>query len=223
LYVEEIDGVMPANQARSREAQARLLKAGEQVFARKGYDDAHVSDIAQAANCSIGSFYRRFRDKEALFRTLHIQFARKIEQNMERFLAMPQWAQAPGDEVIRTLVKNTARVIERHPGFFRALFQRTLAGAGPIYVPALRAADEQSGRRLAAFLRARGEGLAEGLDEACIFGLRAVEAVLIHRRLRAEISGEVVGSAYAIESLTTMLTESLGVRRGSPPPAAAAG
>jgi len=211
--IEEIDGVIPANQARSREAQARLLKAGEQVFASKGYDEAHVGDIAAAAQCSIGSFYRRFRDKEALFRALHIQFAERIKNNMERFLAMPQWAEAPTHEVLTTLVKNTARVIERHPGFFRALFQRTLAGAGYAYIPALRDADDTSGRRLAAFLRGRGEGLSEGLDEACIFGLRTIEAALIHRGMRAEVTGERAGTPFVIESLTTMLSSYLGVRK----------
>lgn len=211
--IEEIDGVIPANQTRSRAAQARLLKAGEQVFARKGYDDAHVGDIAAAAKCSIGSFYRRFRDKEALFRALHIQFAKRIENNMERFLAMPKWASEPTYDVLRTLVTNTARVIERHPGFFRALFQRTLAGAALDYIPALRAADDRSGRKLAAFLRDRGEGRTDDLEEACIFGLRTMEAALIHRGLRAEATGEPAGTPFVIESLTEMLAAYLGVRK----------
>lgn len=212
LVFDEIDGVIPANQTRSREAQARLLKAGEQVFARKGYDDAHVNDIAAAAKCSIGSFYRRFRDKEALFRALHIQFAQRIEQNMDRFLGMPRWAETSTYEVLRTLVENTARVIERHPGFFRALFQRTLAGAGQTYIPALRAADDTSGRRLAAFRRERGEGLSDGLEEACIFGLRTVEAALIHRGLRSEATGDKVCTPFVIDSLTRMLAGYLGIK-----------
>lgn len=200
-----IEGVLPATQARSREAQARLLRAGEAVFARKGYDQAHVNDIVAAAHCSVGSFYRRFRDKEALFRALHIEFAERIDRNMERFLAMPEWADAPTPEVLRTLVENTARVIDRHPGFFRALFQRTLAGAGEVYVPRLRAADERSGQRLAAFLRARGEGARPDLDAACVFGLRTIEAALVHRRLRAESLGEPVATPFVIDCLTAML------------------
>jgi len=210
--LEGIDGVIPANQVRSRAAQARLLKAGEQVFAVKGYDDAHVGDIAAAANCSIGSFYRRFRDKEALFRALHIQFAHRIEQNMERFLAMPRWANAPTYDILRTLVTNTARVIERHPGFFRALFQRTLAGTGSVYIPTLRAADDSAGRQLAGFLAQRGEGRQADLEAACIFGLRTVEAALIHRGLRAEITGEPAGTPFVIDGLTEMLAGYLGVR-----------
>jgi AcrR family transcriptional regulator len=208
--IEGIDGIIPANQARSREAQARLMKAGEEVFAQKGYDEAHVSDIAAAANCSIGSFYRRFRDKEALFRALHGQFTQRTRDNFDRFFAMPQWERVATAEVIRTLVENTARVIQRHPGFFRALFQRTLAGARETYSPPLMAADAYSGRKLADFLRARGEGLAAGLDEACILGLRTVEAALIHRALHSANPAEDA-PVFATDSLSRMLTLFLGV------------
>lgn len=207
---------MPANQARSREAQARLMKAGEGVFAKKGYDEAHVGDIAAAAQCSIGSFYRRFRDKEALFRALHLQFAYRIERNMERFLSRPERAEQPVYEVLEVLVRNTAQVIERHPGFFRALFQRMLAGAGHIYVPALWAADTASGHRLAAFLRSRREvavePLAVPLEEACALGLRSIEAILVQRVLRREmVSQEPFASPFVIERLTRMLAACIAV------------
>lgn len=208
--IEDIDGVIPANQARSREAQARLIKAGEQVFAKKGYDEAHVSDIAAAAGCSIGSFYRRFRDKEALFRALHLQFAARTRENFDRFFAMPQWREAPMGEVIQVLVQNTARRIERHPGFFRALFQRTLAGAGELYRPALLAADEYAGRKLAEFLRTRPAHAAVA-DEACIMGLRTVQAALVHRVLH-EQSASYRTPPYALESLARMLSLFLGVQ-----------
>jgi AcrR family transcriptional regulator len=210
LRIDDIDGVIPANQARSREAQARLIKAGEQVFAKQGYDEAHVTDIAAAAGCSIGSFYRRFRDKEALFRALSLQFAARTRENYDRFFAMPQWRQAPGAEVIHVLVQNTARRIERHPGFFRALFQRVLAGAGQGYRPTLLAADEYSGRKLAEFLRGRGEGTADDLDEACILGLRTIQAALIHRILH-EASPSYRIPTFAVDSMARMLALFVGV------------
>ena len=207
----ELDGVFPANQARSREAQARLLAAGERVFAEKGYDEAHVSDIAAAANCSVGSFYRRFRDKEALFRALHMQFILRIGRNMARFLAMPEWCDKPTYEILRTLIGDSARVIERHHGFSRALCQRTLAGAGSSYILALRVADNESGRLLAAFLRERGEGVGEDLDETCILALRTVDAVLINRVLRRQITGDTVAPPLVVDMLTRMLAAGVGV------------
>lgn len=211
--IEGVEGVAPASQARTREAQARLLKAGEEVFARKGYDEAHVTDIAAAADCSIGTFYRRFHDKEALFRALHLQFAERMSDNIDRFFAQPAWRTAPTPEVLRTLVQNTARVIERHPGFFRALFQRTVAGAGSPYYPALLKADVHKGTMLAQFLLGRGEGAGDpkGFTDDCIFGLRTVEATLIVRSLRPETAADV-SSPQSVTLLTRMLAGCIGIQ-----------
>lgn len=210
LDLNKIDGVIPANQARSRAAQARLMAAGEQVFARLGYDAARVSDIAEQAQCSIGSFYRRFRDKEALFHALHTQFALRGVENIGVFFDKPEWRTAPVTKVLSTLMLNTARQIERNPGFFRALFQRSLEGKGETYFPALAAADVEGGRRLAAFLRARGAGRADDLEATCTFALQSVEAILLHRLLHVGYRGPITDPGL-IEQLTKLLTSYLNL------------
>lgn len=213
MNLNDIDGVIPANQARSRDARARLMLAGEAVFAEVGYDAAHVSDIAAAAQCSIGSFYRRFRDKEALFHALQIQFVMKGQENIDRFFAMPRWRDAPPSVLLQTLVANTARAIERHPGFFRALFQRSLAGAGAIYFPSLRMADANAGRRLAEFLRARGTSHDKELEGSCTFALQSMEAMLLHRMLHGAAPGSIT-EPRLIEQLTKQMMNYLGIPPG---------
>jgi len=205
--VDEIDGVLPVNQARSRHARDRLLHAGERVFARLGYDAAHVSDIAQAAGCSVGSFYRRFRDKEAFFKALHQRFTVRNIENAARFFAMPQWQDEPTAVMVRTLIENTANIMKRNHGFFRALFQRTLAGAANDFWPRMRAGTQRQGELLAEFLRARGEGTHENLTEACIFALRSVDGVLVHRLLNEPASDD----AFALDSLSRMALAFLGI------------
>src|ERR1700753_3754637 len=116
--VEDLDGVLPVNQARSRNARDRLLTAGEKVFAKLGYDAAHVSDIAQAADCSVGSFYRRFRDKEAFFKALHHRFTERNLDHGARFFELPRWRGVPTGTMVRTLVANTAHIMKRNHGFF---------------------------------------------------------------------------------------------------------
>jgi AcrR family transcriptional regulator len=217
VNLDEIEGVHPAFQARSRDARARLLKAGEQVFAKMGYDAAHVSDIAAAAQCSIGSFYGRFRDKEALFHALQTQFALRGVENVEKFFAMPQWQEAEIPVVLRTLVHNTARAIQRHPGFFRALFQRSLAGAGHIYFPAMRVADENAGRLLARFLSERGIVLGPDMENTCTFALQAVEAVLIHRMLHG-LRAASITDPELVDHLSRMLISFLGLADLVPKP-----
>lgn len=205
--LKEVDGVIPVAQARSREAQTRLLKAGEKVFAQKGYDDAHVIDIAAAAKCSVGSFYRRFRDKEALFNALHQQFAERGRQNIDRFFSDPKWEKVRAQVVIHQLVENTVRVIEKSPGFFRALFQRSLSSADFRYLASLRASDRYAAQRLTALLNSRGLKR-KGLEEACYVGLRTVEAAIMHRVLY-----DPDGMTPAVsDALAEMLVAYLGVR-----------
>jgi AcrR family transcriptional regulator len=207
--VDHIDGVLPVNQARSRNARDRLLQAGDRVFARLGYDAAHVGDIAQAAGCSVGSFYRRFRDKEAFFKALHHNFTERNLENAAKFFAMPEWQEQPTSVMVRTLLRNTAHIMKRNHGVFRALFQRSLAGAGADYWPRMRAGTQRQGELLAAFLEARGEGREhENLTETCIFALRSVDGALVHRLLN---DGPYVDEAFVLDSLSRMALAFLGI------------
>lgn len=207
-WVEHIDGVLPVNQARSRDARDRLLQAGDRVFAKLGYDAAHVSDIATAAGCSVGSFYRRFRDKEAFFNALHHRFTERNLENSARFFALPEWQQLPTSVMVRSLVEATAHIMKRNQGFFRALFQRSLAGAGADYWPRMRAGTQKQGELLAEFLNARGQGTHENLPQACVFALRAVDGALVHRMLN---DGPYAEEDIVIDALTRMALAYLGV------------
>ena len=208
--LDEIDGVLPANQARSRNARDRLLQAGERVFARLGYDAAHVSDIAQAAECSVGSFYRRFRDKEAFFKALHQRFTERNLDNAAKFFTQEQWQEQPTAAMLRTLISNTALIMKRNHGFFRALFQRSLAGAGADYWPRMRAGTQRQGELLAAFMTARGEGQGRAdLTLDCIFILRSVDGALVHRIVA---DGPIyMDDETAIDSLSRMAVAFLGL------------
>lgn len=77
-----------ARQPRSRETLARIVTAGESLFAERGYDGASVGDIAKKAKCSVGAFYARFPDKESLFHHIHqrhcgilVETARRAEDD----------------------------------------------------------------------------------------------------------------------------------------------
>ncbi len=205
---DQIEGVLPANQARSRNARDRLLAAGERVFARLGYDAAHVNDIAQAADCSVGSFYRRFRDKEAFFKALHHRFTERNLENAARFFFMPEWRAEPTSAMLRTLIANTAAIMRRNHGFFRALFQRSLAGAGADYWPRMRAGTQRQGELLAEFLASRDEGRREHLVRDCVFVLRAVDGALVHRLLN---DAPPIDEDLLIDSLSCMALAFLGI------------
>ena len=57
-------------QLRTRETQARLLDAAEEVFVRDGYEAAQLDEIAARAERSKGAVYTHFESKEDLFLAL---------------------------------------------------------------------------------------------------------------------------------------------------------
>jgi AcrR family transcriptional regulator len=118
----------PAYQQRSRQQRDRLLKAGERVFAEKGFWQAHVADIAKRAGCSVGSFYRRFQDKEAFFFSLQSDMAAHGEANIERFFSDPACMTDTLPDLFARLVRNTARTMKGIEGYYRALFELSLRG-----------------------------------------------------------------------------------------------
>lgn len=62
--------VNPAKQERSRKNQVRILEATEMLLRAQPFEAISVRDIVAAANTSIGAFYSRFRNKEALLPVL---------------------------------------------------------------------------------------------------------------------------------------------------------
>ena len=57
-------------QLRTRETQARLLDAAEEIFVRDGFEGAQLDEIAATAGRSKGAVYTHFKSKEDLFLAL---------------------------------------------------------------------------------------------------------------------------------------------------------
>ncbi len=124
----EDEWIRPTHQVRSREQRDRLLKAGEQVFAEHGYWDSHVAQIVKQANCSVGSFYRRFKDKEALFFALQADMDERSRANIERFFDSPLSQTRSLTQILFHFIDNTGDGMFRIKGYYRALFEISLKG-----------------------------------------------------------------------------------------------
>lgn len=145
---------LPTHQQRSRQQRDRLLKAGERVFAARGFADAHISEIVGQAGCSIGSFYRRFKDKEALFLALQGDMYDKAHANIVKFFAHPGCDTAPLTRVCFQLIENGAREAAKIKGYYRALFEISLRGVK--VWDRMRALERFQAEQLEALFRRRG-------------------------------------------------------------------
>jgi AcrR family transcriptional regulator len=86
----------------------RLLDGAKVVFERDGFLEARISDIAEAAGLSHGSFYHYFESKEQIFR--------EVADAHEELLTAPQDdddGEAPANEYERILRANR-RYLQRY-------------------------------------------------------------------------------------------------------------
>ena len=64
------------------QTRRRLLEAAEQVFADRGYHDASIVRIAEAAGVAGGTFYIYFKSKQEIFDELVIDLNHRVRQAM---------------------------------------------------------------------------------------------------------------------------------------------
>jgi AcrR family transcriptional regulator len=113
----------PAEQSRSR--RERILDAAFSAFAKRGYRETAVDDIAAAAETSKGGIYFHFPSKEAIFRELMQTTADKLVARVERAVAQETEPVAKAEAALRTVLATFAG----HRTMARVLFL-DLAGAG---------------------------------------------------------------------------------------------
>jgi AcrR family transcriptional regulator len=171
----------PAYQQRSRQQRDRLLKAGERVFAEKGFWQAHVADIAKRAGCSVGSFYRRFHDKDAFFLSLQTDMAAHGAANIARFFDDPAALADPLEEVFVRLVSNTARTMKGIEGYYRALFELSLRGHD--VWPPMRRIEILEAERIIDLLRRRGLKIEADFQDRTHLAIRMMHGQIISAML----------------------------------------
>jgi AcrR family transcriptional regulator len=68
--MSQADGPLTLREQQRAYTRRRLMEAGQQVFAAKGYPDTRVDDIARQAGASRATFYLHFKSKSELMTAL---------------------------------------------------------------------------------------------------------------------------------------------------------
>ncbi len=111
----------PVRQQRSQETLDRLLDAAEAVLGEEGLEAATVPRIAARAGVSVGAVYRRFPDKDAVFRAVYGRFfACLATQRQLGAVGFPQ-AAVKLPQLVRFLVGSMVRSYRLHRGILRSL------------------------------------------------------------------------------------------------------
>jgi AcrR family transcriptional regulator len=121
LQNAELEWVRPPRQARSHLTLGRILDAAESLLAEKRWEDASVAEIAKRAGSSVGAFYARFRDKDALLSALHERFVEEAMATADYAMSAQRWEKASITEIVRELVAFQVRIQDQRRGLLRAI------------------------------------------------------------------------------------------------------
>ena len=90
------------NGPRSRkgaQTRARLLDAAKEIFEENGFLDARVSDIAERAGLSHGSFYHYFESKEQVFREVAAVVDQELSAPLSNVIQAPASGATPHERI----------------------------------------------------------------------------------------------------------------------------
>lgn len=118
----ELRWVKPPRQDRSRDTQGRYIDAAQRLLARgKSFDEISVAELAKEANSSIGAFYSRFRDKDALLHVLQIELNREGSATAVETVRLGRDAKAPLEALVRGFVALAVGTYRQQRGLRRGL------------------------------------------------------------------------------------------------------
>lgn len=114
----------PPQQSRSQETLGRILDAAERVLEEKSFNEATLAEIMERAGVTVGAFYRRFPDKDALLHHLDERFFTEMHGLVGELLDPDRWDGAPFSRIIPQITTVAVPLYRMRRGLLRTLFIR---------------------------------------------------------------------------------------------------
>lgn len=115
------DQVIAPKQQRSRDTQERLVRATLKLLERHRFEEIGVASITDEADVAVGTFYRRFKSKEALLPLLYDVYNQKVDNWLARTRKRKGFRAGRRIDRIRCLVRATLDLIDETRGLMRTL------------------------------------------------------------------------------------------------------
>lgn len=126
---EQLRWVRPPLQDRSQKTMERLLASAEARIVEVGFEKATIAEIAKRADSSVGAFYARFSDKDALLRCLLDRFVFEAKATMDSAMRPELWEGASVEAMCTQLLTFLATVLRERRFFLVALAKASMDDA----------------------------------------------------------------------------------------------
>ena len=130
----------------TRTKRRAILDAATELFAKQGYEETTIADIAQAAGVAVGTVYLYFRNKHEIYSSVSIDWVAAIA----RVLQDPAILALPIRQVPRAVIEASFRICRENKELM-PLFQVDVQSAEEIWQHKL--AEGSIARAIDAFLR----------------------------------------------------------------------
>lgn len=114
-------------QARSRKALERFLNVAAELLANDSFEDTGISQIAQLAESSVGTFYRLLGDKDVLLYAVHERFIEQSSSAIDSLVEQLSDSPEPMQARITAFIAGVVQQFEGSEGLLRALIRRSSA------------------------------------------------------------------------------------------------
>lgn len=156
----------PPRQNRSQETLHRILDAAERVLDEKSFSEATLAEIMEHAGVTVGAFYRRFPDKNALIHHLDERFFAELYERASAVLNEERWRGESLASVIGGFAVEAVKLYRARRGLLRSLFLR--ARTDPVILATAQRANEHFIERLGVLVLARRAELAHPHPELAV-------------------------------------------------------
>jgi len=111
----------PPRQQRSRDSLNRVLTAAESLLETRLLEDITLAEILKKAHVSVGAFYARFSNKDAMIPFLYERYDRNLANGAARVLDRGRWRGLDLPKRVELLYRYVVRAYRLNRGLMRAL------------------------------------------------------------------------------------------------------
>lgn len=112
-------------QARSKKALERFLNVAADLLANNQFEETGISQIAQLAESSVGTFYRLLGDKGVLLYTVHERFVEESRAAVDELVSDLAASDLPLAAQIEGFIQGVILLFRGSEGLLRALVRRS--------------------------------------------------------------------------------------------------
>ncbi len=153
---DDLRWVRPPRQARSQATLERILDAAEALTLEKSFDETPISEIVRRAESSVGAFYTRFEDKDALLNALYDRYYEQAIATANTALDPERWRGAQIPELLSEVVRFLVEIYRERSGLLRTFGARGSVDS-EFKLRSERLSDEVSSRLAVLLLERRDE------------------------------------------------------------------